>query len=74
MSAIVDFLSTILNAILTLGDISIWLATGLANIGAMMVKSISVFGTVMRIFPLGVASAVTGVCGGLIVLRIFGRS
>ncbi len=74
MSAIVDFLSTIVNAVLTLGDMGIWLAQGLSSVGAMMMKSISVFGTVMRIFPFGVASAVTGVCGGLIVLRIFGRS
>jgi hypothetical protein len=74
MSAIVDFLSTIVNAVLTLGDMGIWLAQGLASVGSMMMKSIAVFGSVMRIFPFGVASAVTGVCGGLIVLRIFGRS
>lgn len=74
MEAIGEFLSTIVNAILTLGDMGIWLALGLLHIAGMMTKSIAVFGSVMRLFPVGVASAVTGVCGGLIVLRIFGRS
>ena len=74
MEAIGEFLSTIVNAILTLGDMGIWLAQGLLLIAGMMTKTIAVFGSVMRLFPVGVASAVTGVCGGLIVLRIFGRS
>lgn len=74
MEAIGEFLSTIVNAILTLGDMGIWLALGLLHIAGMMTKTIAVFGSVMRMFPVGVASAVTGVCGGLIVLRIFGRS
>lgn len=74
MEAIGEFLRTLLNAVLTLGDMGVWLAQGLLQIAGMMTSAISVFGSVMRLFPVGVASAVTGVCGGLIVLRIFGRS
>lgn len=74
MQALLDFCSTIFNAIQTLGDMGIWLAQGLLVIAGMMAKSIAVFGSVMRMFPAAIASAVTGVCGGLIVLRIFGRS
>lgn len=74
MEALVEILSTIVNAILTLGDMGIWLAQGLLQIANMMTRAIAVFGSVMRLFPVGIASAVTGVCGGLIVLRIFGRS
>ena len=74
MQAVVEFLKTLLNAVLTLGDMGVWLAQGLLSIAGMMTEAIAVFGSVMRLFPFGVASAITAVCGGLIVLRIFGRS
>lgn len=74
MQALFDLLGTLVNFVITSLEMWQWLKTGLLMIVGMMVKSISVFGTVMRMFPLGVASAVVGVFGGLIVLRIFGRS
>ena len=74
MQAIFEALGAVVNALLTIGSFGIWLFDGLIWMIGMMVKSVSMFGTVLNIFPAGVVSCITAVCGGLIVLRIFGRS
>lgn len=74
MQWLLDALGTLLNAILNLGDMGLWLFSGLVTLARMMDDSISILTTVLKFFPFEVYTAIIAVFGGLIVLRIFGRS
>lgn len=74
MSTIIDALLAIANSIRTLFELRIWLFEGLHWMIGMMVNGIGVLGNVLRIFPEMFVGCVVAVCGGLVVLRIFGRS
>lgn len=74
MAAIVESIGTMLNALLNLGDMGLWVFTGILRLASTMDDAISVLTSVLKIFPFEVYTAIVAVFGGLVVLRIFGRS
>lgn len=74
MKVVWTFLQTLVDAGLTGIQYLVWLVSGLGNLAAMMSESIVIMEDVLQFFPTVVSSTLISMLGGLIVLRIFGRS
>lgn len=74
LDGIITAITTIVNLIVGLFKIIGWWLMGIVDLGEMFVQSLPIFTDVFSFFPVHVASALIAVCGGLLVLRIFGRS
>lgn len=74
MQALFESIGALFHTIGTISDLLTWLVCGLLDMGEMLMESVSVFSTVIKFFPQAVVTSLTAVCGGLVVLRIFGRS
>lgn len=74
MEWLVDAFRTLLNALINLGDMGLWVFNGILQLAASMDDAISVLTSVLKFFPFEVYTAIVAVFGGLVVLRIFGRS
>ena len=74
LDGIIKSITTIVNLIHGFFKIIGWWIMGVVDLGEMFVQSLPVFTDIFSFFPVGVSSALIAVCGGLLVLRIFGRS
>lgn len=74
MAAIFDVILNVFRSLVNLVQVVFWLVEGVHRLAGMMINSISFFGETLDILPTAVASSMIAVCGGLVVLRIFGRS
>lgn len=74
MQAIGDFLLGIGNMIANLVGIVSWFIMGVGKVGDLLHAALFVLGESLDFLPDGVSAAILGVCGGLVVLRILGRS
>lgn len=74
MGAIVAFLESLIQSVFMIIQFIFWLLGGLVNLGTMMTESINIYAEILQFFPSVITSALVAICGGLVVLRIFGRS
>lgn len=74
MKVIFAYLESLANACAAGIQYLIWLITGLGNLATVMGESIVILEDVLQFFPGTISSTIIGMCGGLIVFRIFGRS
>lgn len=74
MDVIIKYIGAVLEAAITGVQYIVWLVGGLVNLGSVMSESMNLFREVLEFFPFSVSSTLIAMCGGLIVLRIFGRS
>lgn len=74
MAAIGDFFVNLIYSIRSFFLIIFWWIRGIVDLGAMFNASIGILVDVFDFFPTAVVSSLMAVCGGLLVLRLFGRS
>lgn len=74
MQVIISYLQSFGEAALAGFQYLIWLISGLGNLVTMMGESIVIMEDVLQFFPNAVSSTLISMLGGLVVLRIFGRS
>ena len=74
MEVIFSYLQSFGEAIAAGVQYLIWMITGMGNLATMMQESIVIMEDVLQFFPNAVSSTLISMLGGLIVLRIFGRS
>lgn len=74
MKVIFAYLSSLFHGFVTLFKYIIWLISGVVNLGAIMTESVTIMGDVMQFFPSVISSTLVAMLGGLVVLRILGRS
>lgn len=74
MAAIGDFLVNLIYSIRSFFKIIIWWIQGIVDLGEMFNASIGILVDVFDFFPAAVVSSLMAICGGLLVLRLFGRS
>ena len=74
MQVIISYLQSMGEAFLAGFQYLIWMFTGMGNLATMMGESIVIMEDVLQFFPRAVSSTLISMLGGLIVLRIFGRS
>ena len=74
MAAIADFFINVIFSIRSFFKIIFWWLRGIVDLGEMFNASISILVDVFDFFPAAVVSSLMAVCGGLLVLRLFGRS
>lgn len=51
-----------------------WLLQGLSNLVIVMNESVNILNRTFEFFPDGIVTTLTAMLGGLVALRIFGRS
>ena len=74
LDGVIKGITTIVNFIVALFKIIGWWIMGVVDLGEMFVQAMPIFTDIFSFFPVAVASALIAVCGGLLALRIFGRS
>lgn len=74
MSAIGDFFVNLIYSIRSFFKIIFWWIQGIVDLGGMFNVAIGILVDVFDFFPAAVVSSLLAVCGGLLVLRLFGRS
>lgn len=74
MSAIGDFLVSLAYSIRSFIKIVFWWFQGITDLGEMFNAAVGILVDVFDFFPAAVVSSLMAVCGGLLVLRLFGRS
>lgn len=66
--------TTMIDSLITFVKVIAWVISGMDDVLEMLVHALDSFTDILAIFPINVGEALMGVCGGLFVLRIFGRS
>ena len=74
MNAIFTALKAFAEMLSNLVGMGFWLIRGIGMISDLLHAALFVIGEALDFLPDVVASGILGVCGGLVVLRIFGRS
>lgn len=74
MAAIAEFIINLVYSIRSFFKIIFWWIRGIVDLGGMFNASIGILVDVFDFFPVAVVSSLMAVCGGLLVLRLFGRS
>lgn len=74
MAAIGDFLLSLLYSVRSFFKIIFWWVRGIVDLGGMFNAAVGILVDVFDFFPTMVVSSLMAVCGGLLVLRLFGRS
>ena len=74
MKVIFAYLESFANAVAAGFHYLIWLISGLGNLATVMTESLNILEDVLGFFPNSITSTLIAMLGGLIVLRIFGRS
>lgn len=74
MAAIGDFLVQLVYAIRSFFKIIFWWFNGIHGLASNFNAAIGILVDVFDFFPAVVVSSLMAVCGGLLVLRLFGRS
>ena len=74
MGAIGDFLVQLIYSIRSFFKIIFWWFSGITDLAANFNAAIGILVDVFDFFPAVVVSSLMAVCGGLLVLRLFGRS
>lgn len=71
---IFEQIGNVISAIFSIIEMLIWVISGLDDVITLISSALDSLLTMLDIFPVNAASALMAVCGGLFVLRIFGRS
>lgn len=74
MAAIGDLLTSLWYAVKNIFTIIFWWISGIVNLAGMFNTATTVLVDVFSFFPNVVVASLMAVCGGLLILRIFGRS
>lgn len=74
MGAIGDFLVQLIYSIRSFFKIIFWWISGITDLAGNFNAAIGILVDVFDFFPAVVVSSLMAVCGGLLVLRLFGRS
>lgn len=67
-------IGNLIDAIFSIIEILIWVVMGLDDVVVLISSALDSLISMLEIFPPTISASLMAVCGGLFVLRIFGRS
>jgi len=74
MFSIFSQIGNVFSSMVTIIQVIVWALGGAGQVVGLVSTALSSMVAMLDIFPFEVASCLMGVCGGLFVLRIFGRA
>lgn len=74
MFSIFQQIGNVFSSLITILEVIWWVISGLDDVVVLLNSALNSLIAMLDIFPEAAAQALMGVCGGLFVLRIFGRS
>lgn len=72
--SIFSSIGNMFSSLVTITEVIIWAVTSIDDVISLLTTALNSVISMLGIFPETVANALMGVCGGLFILRILGRS
>ncbi len=67
-------IGNVFDSLISIIRVLLWVIQGLDDVVVLLTSALNSLLDMLDVFPENAAAALMGVCGGLFILRIFGRS